>query len=168
MKELTLYDINKELEEVIANAVNDETGEVNPVAEAKLEQLQQDKVAKVVNVGLYIKNVEATASAIRDEEKRLAARRKVMENRAKWLREYLSRNLDGEKIEQANIRISFRKSESVEIGPFADLAAIAKKHPQLIRIEYKPQKLDIAAFIKTTGVSFEDIRIIEKQNIQIK
>ncbi len=44
---------------------------------------------KAINVGMFIENLEATASAIKEAEGRMAARRKAIENRVASVKKYL-------------------------------------------------------------------------------
>ena len=65
---MTLYEINNAIIQELEGAVDPETGEiVDEALLAEYEQLQLDRETKVENVGLYIKNLEADAKAIRDE-----------------------------------------------------------------------------------------------------
>ncbi len=74
---------------------------------------------KVDNIACLLKNLDAEMVAIRTEEKRLAERRKAKENAYERLKDYLSKtllNANLNKVETARNKISFRKSEVVEIA----------------------------------------------------
>jgi hypothetical protein len=69
-------------------------GEVTPALEELIEQLDGDVTDKVERVALYIREQLATAAAVKEEEARLAARRKSHERAAEGLKNYLQRQLE--------------------------------------------------------------------------
>lgn len=91
-----------------------ETGETLTLAEA-LDRLALDFDRKVENIGLWIKNLNAEAEAIRAEETALAKRRRTAERRAASLKGYLATALHGVKFSAPRVAISFRRSSSVEV-----------------------------------------------------
>ena len=112
---MTLYEIDNAIREVLESAADPETGEL--VDEELLEQydkLIMDRDQKVENVGLFIKNLEADAKAIREEEKALADRRRAAENKAEHLRNYLQFCLGGQKFSTPRLAVSFRKSKKLQ------------------------------------------------------
>lgn len=113
---MTLYEIDNAIREVLESAADPETGEL--VDEALLEQydkLIMDRDQKVENIGLFIKNLEADAAAIKAEAKNLTARAKAAENKAEHLRNYLQFCLDGQKFQSPRLSVSFRRSQKVEV-----------------------------------------------------
>lgn len=113
---MTLYEIDNAIREVLENAADPETGEL--VDEALLEQydkLIMDRDQKVENIGLYIKNLEADAAAIKAEAKNLTARAKAAENKAEHLRNYMQFCLNGQKFQSPRLSVSFRRSQKVEV-----------------------------------------------------
>ncbi len=58
-----------------------------------IESLDGELDDKLINVGRVIANLEAAADNIKAAEKRQADRRKSLENKAAWLREYLVKNM---------------------------------------------------------------------------
>ena len=59
-----------------------------------LEALSGDIMDKGRNVAAYLQNLESDAAALKDAENRIAARRKVIENKTETMREYLRRNME--------------------------------------------------------------------------
>ena len=78
-----LYEIDND----ILNCVDEETGEILDFE--KLNSLQMERDKKIEGVALYIKQLNAEAALIREEEKALAERRKRKEKLsakyAEWL-----------------------------------------------------------------------------------
>ena len=166
MKSLSLYQIDEEIQEVLEYVINPETGELNPTAEMELESLNKEKLQKIQNIGLYFKNLAAFQNELRAEQQRLAALRRRTERQMRWLKEYLAAHLD-EPIKTAQVSISFRKSESVEIDE-SRLGNLARDYPQCVKTEIKPIKAEFKRLLKASGVGIDGVRLIEKRNIIIK
>lgn len=158
---MQLWQINQALEEAFERCIDPETGEILEDT-SELDELALARDEKIENTALYIKNLKAEAEAIRAEEKKLADRRRAAENRAEWLKNYLSNNLAGEKFSTARVAISFRRSESLKID---DIWSIPDEY-----MRYKdpePDKTMLKKAIKA-GQYFEGVELVETQNIQIK
>ena len=86
---------------------------------------------------------EVKTEVVKEEEKKLSDRRKVKENKAKGVKKFLSDYLqleDLKKFETARIKLSFRKSESVNITVAAEkLPAEYYKE----KTEYTADKIEI-------------------------
>lgn len=149
-----------ELDKALYECVDAETGEI--IDGEKLNELEMQRDEKVESIACWIKELKAQTAAIKQEEDSLAARRKVAENKILSLSEYLSSYLNGSKFETAKVKISYRRSETLEVTETA-------KIPETW---YKPQapKLDKAGLKKAVkaGLEIEGVEIVEKQNIQIK
>ena len=152
----TLYEIDEE----ILNCVDMETGEIIDVE--RLGQLQLAREDKVEGIALWIKNLLSDASAIKEEEDKLAQRRKVNENKAKNLKEYLSNFLNGQKFKTPKVSISYRKSESVEV---ADLSKLDDDYLKFA--EPTVDKTKVKKALKA-GTVLQGVSLVENQNIQIR
>ena len=74
-----------------------------------------------------------------------------------------------EKFEFPNLRITWRKSESVDFDEDIDEKAIAEQYPEFLRsVKYNLDKTIIKKFIKDSEVQIKGIKLIKKDNIQIK
>ena len=47
-----------------------------------------------MNVAKFMQNLDATAKAIKEAEQQMAKRRKAIENRARWIKDYLKANME--------------------------------------------------------------------------
>lgn len=113
---MTLYEIDKAIQEALEGAVDPESGEIiDEALLAAYDQLRMDRDQKVENIGLYIKNLEADAAAIKAEAKNLTARAKAAENKAEHLRNYMQFCLNGQKFQSPRLSVSFRRSQKVEV-----------------------------------------------------
>lgn len=109
---MNLYEINEKLANFHME-FDEETGEW--LNEADLDALQMEKDEKVENLCLWVKNLKAEANAIKDEEKNLSDRRKVLEKKADRLEKYIAFALGNKAFSTPRVAVSFRKSASVVI-----------------------------------------------------
>ena len=84
-----------------------------------LEALQEAIEDKAENIAKLIRNLEADVKVIRDEEKRLAERRQVIENKIERLKSYLQEQLEIagiDKVKRPTITVAIQKNPpSVDI-----------------------------------------------------
>lgn len=153
---MNLYEIDQQ----ILNCIDAETGEIFD-AEA-FEQLALERDAKIESVCLWIKNLNAEVEALKAEKDAFAQRQKAAENKRESLKKYISEYLAGSKFETAKVKVSFRKSESLEIS---EGAVIPEEY-----LKYKESDIDKTGLKKAIkeGQTFNGVLIIENQNIQIK
>lgn len=157
---MNLYQIKEEIKKAIDECIDMETGEIiNPEL---LDNLNEQLNIKRENIALYIKNIVADSKAIDEEIKNLTARKKSINNKVDWLKQYLANDLQGNKFETAKVVVSFRKSKSVEINPDAEIP-----NEFLIQQQPKPDKAGLKKAIQS-GEVINGVSIVEKQNISIK
>lgn len=160
---MTLYEINQAIIDALEGAIDPETGEViDDTLLASYEKLQEDRDTKIENIGLFIKNLEAEADAVKLEAKKLAARAKASENKAEHLRNYLQWCLAGEKFTTPKLKISYRNSKKVNI---TDLEALPGEF-----LRYKdpePDKTKIKDAIKA-GQDVPGAEVVEQTTMQLQ
>ena len=163
-----LYEIDQEIENLIASGIDPETGEWT-LDESALEALQMDREQKIENVMLFYKDLSADISAIDDEIKNLEVRSDRLVKQREGLKIWLNNALAGQKFSTARCEATFRKSESVEVGD--DFCAWADQYEQDDYITVKhtvaPNKTAIKKFLKSGG-ELPYCQLVEKQNIQIR
>lgn len=159
---MSIYDIDK----AIVQLVDTETGEVSD--EQALDALQMARDEKVENIGCYLKDTIAEAKAIKEEEDNLAARRKVVENRAERLKNLLAYALRGEKWNSPRLKVSYRKSVTVDLAP--DFVKWAEEHnPDLLTYsDPKPRKLAIKAAVQRGDIPADMAQVVEHENMNVK
>lgn len=165
----SLYEINAQIEQIYENAVDFETGEIDPEAIEALEALTMERDAKIENVALWHKNVLAESKAIADEIKALQERKKRLESKINWMDNYLEYALQGQKFETSKVAISYRKSQAVEIANVDEFCRGYKDNPDLVtvKIDYAPNKTEIKKMLKN-GQEIMGAVLVERQNMQIK
>lgn len=160
---MTLYEIDAQLEGLLEQ-VDPETGELLCDLE-QLEALSLERDRKLENLALYVKNRDAEAKAIREEEKALADRRRGLERKAERARDFLARMLAGEKFTTPKVAVSWRKSDAVEIGmSFFSTDA----NERFLRYkEPDPDKAAIKAALKA-GEEITGAELVTNLNMTIK
>ena len=159
---MTIYEIDNE----IMNCVDMETGEV--IDTDKLNDLQMERDAKIENVACWIKELKAEAEAIKNEKQALADRKRVAENKAESLKNWLAYVLNGEKFKTAKCSISYRNSESVEVTE-EGLEALMREHKDLLTYETpEPNKKAIKDAIKNDGLTVAGVQLVQKTSTIIK
>jgi len=122
------------------------------VAMALVELLGMEIEKKSEGICKLIKVVESTAEQFKAEEKRIAERRKALENKAARIREYmrdrlLSANID--KVQAGTFKVSIGMVGSCSID---DLSIIPPKFLTVVPEQYVPDKNAIKAAIKNGEV----------------
>lgn len=157
---MTLFEINKAILE-FDYEIDEETGEILN-AEA-LDALQLAREEKIEGVGLWIKNLQAEAEAVKKEKDAMAERQRRLEKKAESLKDYLAYALQGEKFSTPRIAMSWRKSESVLIP---DEALLDDRFVNITMVK-KPDKKLIKDTLKA-GREVPGAELVTKQNLQIK
>ena len=149
-----------EIDSAILDCVDIETGEV--FDSDRFEELSLTREAKIEGICLWIKNLKAEAEALKAEKDAFAARQKAAENKVESLKRYISGYLAGTKYESAKVKVSFRKSEALEIeeGTIIPDEYLKFKEPDV-------DKAGLKTAIKA-GLNLDGVQIVEKLNIQIK
>lgn len=153
---MRLYEIDNE----ILGCIDADTGEIFDID--KFEELSLTRDAKIENICLWIKNLKAEVEALKAEKMAFANRQKVAENKMESLKRYITDYLEGASFESTKVKVSFRKSESLEV---LDFNLIPDEF-----LKYNEPDVDKQAIKQAMkqGRAFDGIAIVEKQNIQIK
>lgn len=136
-----------------------------------LEAITASIEDKADNIACLLKTLDAECKAIKAEEERLAERRKSKEKSHERIKQYLSETLQRaglDKIETARNRITFRKSETVEIADEVFIKwAQMYRDDLLTYAEPKANKTEIKKALKS-GAEITGAELRINQNIQIK
>lgn len=163
----------------ISEAYNDfllayENGDIEESAFADtLESIEGAFEDKAENIACLIKSLDAEAEAIKAEAAKLNERAKVKGNEAERLKAYLAQHMlatNTLKLESPRVRLSFRKSEAVEILDEAAFIADAQSAGRDDLLSYKAPTVNRTAIKKAikAGETVQGAALVEKQNLQIK
>lgn len=160
----SIYDLNKNYQEVAALLETAETEEEMQSINDTLEMLDVSIEEKVENTAKYIKNVESDIEGIKAEINRLTALKKQKERNTEWLKtniEYALKTKGIDKLEVGTFKCGYRKSEKTIVDD------VNKLPDELKKVEYKPMAAEIKKYIKEHG-SLDGARIETCMNFYIK
>lgn len=162
---LSIYQIEQDHLQLIEQLMEN-GGELTPEIESSLKINQENLTTKGTNYGYIIKQLEGECAIIKSEKDRLDALQKTRERSIERLKSALSTAMQifqVEEIKSPVMKISFRRSESVEIDNL-DLVPFDYK---ILKESVTADKKAIKAAIES-GVDVQGARIQINQNIQIK
>ena len=119
MQNLNLYQLSAKYIEALDFLTDPEMDLPIEAINDTLEGLSGGLEEKAVNVAKFLRNLEATAEAIKEAEADMAKRRRAFESRVKWLKSYLKDSMENTgitKIECPFFKLSIQKNPvSVEV-----------------------------------------------------
>lgn len=164
-----LYEINRDIEDLLNTITDPETGEI--VETDSLDKLFVERDEKIESVILYEKDVDADIAAITHEIMTLQQRVDRLKNTKEGLRTYIANTLDGHKFRTSRCEVGWRKSEIVEVdNEFCEWASDVNNlavHLLIKKESVAPNKAEIKKYLKSGG-TLEHCRLVEKQNMNIK
>ncbi|WP_445479142.1 siphovirus Gp157 family protein [Lysinibacillus irui] len=155
----SLYQLNNayaQLQQMIEDGqegLEDTLASITDAVEEKLEAY-----------AMVIKNIESDVEGIKSEEKRLAKRRKIMENGITRMKQAIAETLQGsgqDKVKTEKFTFSFRKSSKVEVSDIDSLPQ------QFIKVERTISRADLAKALKA-GEQIKGAQLVENQSLSIR
>ena len=135
----TLYEIRQDYLEALEVLSDPELDLPAEAISDTLEGLEGQLDEKATNVAAFMRNLEATAEAIKEAEAKMAKRRRAIENRAADLRDYLKTNMEVcgvSKIESPWFELAIQRNPpSVEIDDEEKLPAEFKREVTTIKVD---------------------------------
>ncbi len=127
---------------------------------------------KAADIAVIIKEMNAEAAALREEEYNLAERRRAKESRVKWLTQYLADNMQAAglvKVDRPRATLSFRKSKGVKIDDEEGFILWAEEAGQsrFLNVKTTVNKTAIRDALKA-GDELPGAVLEERQSLQIK
>lgn len=168
---MTIYEIRSEIDRLIEEAVDPETGLVAEDYIDRLNELQMSEREKEINCALAYKNRMANVDAINAEIEKLKKRAESEAKRAMSAYNYLEYCLHGETIED-DPRVQVKQMKSTVTIVDDEFVAWAKRHKRrdLLRIKPAPapeaNKAEIAKAIKA-GQKLKYCRLESREKMKI-
>ena len=165
MSSLTLYQLADQYEEALSTLLD---ADLPPEAIADtLEGLQGAIEEKAKNVAAFVRNIEASAEAIRAAEKQMAERRQMLERKAQRIREYLLTNMQRAGISKIDSPwFSLAVRDNPEAVAIDDEAALPAEYVRVKEVR-SPDKAAIKDALKA-GQDVPGCRLVRGQRIEIK
>ncbi len=177
----SLYEIDYALQALENYMVDVETGEFldEDSFNAKFDEIQMTLNDKIESSICFYKNLQADIEAFKTEEKNLAQRRKIKENLAERVKKridsYIQHQFTDEegnlhkdelnkyKFETPRVKISYRKSDSVDVY---DMDALPKQYIKE-KVELSPDKAGLKKAIKN-GAKINGAKLVTNVNMQVQ
>jgi hypothetical protein len=158
-------DINLQIEDILLENSNEETGEISESALEKIQELELEKNILIHDVAIAKIKYEQDSKLVDAEIKRLQSLKKERLNKSEFLKKLLRSMIpQGEKIKFDSLEINWRKSKVVESNENLNLMELSRSNPDLVRIKYE---LDKTACKKSKALP-QSIEIVEKLNMVVK
>ena len=129
-----------------------------------LESIELAAAEKPEGYAMVIKNIESDIEGLKAEEKRLAERRKSMENNIKTMKVSMQDALltvEGNRLKTDKFTFSLRKSASVVVHSDKDLPG------RFIEYERKVSKTEIAKALKN-GIEVPGAELVENKSLSVR
>ncbi len=142
--------------------VDEETGEI--INAEALERVEAEARDKLEGTALYLRELDADAKSLGDEISRLQSRKRSIERRTEWLRQYMRPALDamGGKLKTPRATIYKMKTQKVivDVNP-VDLPEAFQKHEI---------KVDLAGLKKALkgGEKIHGAHLIENESVVVR
>ena len=177
-----LFEIEQSMMNLLEYGVDDSTGEIIETEEDfnnLYNSIQLDLQTKIDNSNCLCKLIDGELEVIDKEIKRLQTEKKSRENKKEWIKKNVDNfirrqftdengNLDSEglnkyKLELPHSKISYRKSESVEVN---DVSLLPKEYRKE-KIEVSADKVELKKVLKS-GKEINGAKLVTNINMQVK
>ena len=173
---MKLYEVGDEIERILAQEVDQETGEITDETLAKLDALEMERDEIILFIARYIKGERAEGGAITAEAKRLLARGQSHLNRAESLCRYIDRFMPKEHVvKDPTAVVSYRTSQAVVLSvPEVTTELTSEDLTRFVDPDYLRVKQWIevdkkkATPVLKSGTEIKGLKLETRQKLQIK
>lgn len=162
---MKLYEISNEFQKIVDLIEN--CDEMTPELIAELESVSQDASAKVINIGAFIKNLEAESQSMDSYIKNMQERQAKVDKKIESLKDYLKYNMDIlklNKVESPEFDVQLRANQySLDLF---DQALIPKEYIR-VKESVSISKQDIIKDLKV-GCDVPGARFVTTKSVLIK
>lgn len=165
MKLYELTSKRQELLDLIA-AMDSEDLELSDAVGDTLEALDEAIQDKAEAVASFIFSLQADSAALKQEEQRLAERRRLNDAKVERMKTYLVDALDDagvDKVKSSRFTIGFRKSQAVDVFDIETVPESLKRTKTIVEAD----KTAIKQAFKQ-GIDVPGALLIDKRNLSIK
>lgn len=157
-----------EIDSAILDLIDPETGEVMDFD--AFEALQMEREQKIDNVALWIKDLDAEATALDNEARKLIERRDTARRKRDRLKEYLQRILQGEKRKTSRYVVSYRHTKAVELTDEPAACSWLADHGYTdgyINVKTSVSKTAVKALLEK-GDQIAGAELVERESMTVK
>ena len=170
---MTLYEIDNKLRETLDNLfaeeVDPETGEVieGGICYDDIEELTMAREQKLENIGLYLKELDATLEAYKKEQERIKAKMDRIKKKSENLSSYVIFSMQGhdeKKFETPRVEMTVRQSEFIDVQ--CEVESLPEEYIKT-KIEKSADKVALKKAIKS-GAEIEGVQIGNRYSLTTK
>jgi len=153
------------VEKHLARLVADNDGEVTDEIMAELVKANTATEEKRLGFSHYMRNLETDIASHKEEEKRIADKRKSLERKIAWAKQYITPYVKehGKQV-MGTFTWSLRASKQVKISEWYDTENLKYNTK---KVEYKPDKKKLKELL-AAGEEIVGVTIETNQNLQFK
>jgi hypothetical protein len=170
-RNLSLYHIGNELQNLFAQLYDHETGEVNMEVDAQLSALSETAEKKCLAVASFIKKMEAEKREIEFFKQEIAQRESAYNKEIGKLTNYLESNMTRcgiKEIKSPFFSIKIKNNPySTDIIDESLIPAEFMKTREIVKTETKPDKNAIKEQVLKTGVQIPGASVQQKTKLEI-
>lgn len=149
----------------IAELMDDETMDT-AVLETALQEIEAQIEVKAENSAIILKGLEGDIDMFKAEEKRLAERRKALENKRDWLKGYLKDEM--EKIGMDKVKAGVFTVALQNNPPAVEITGeVPAQFVTIIPEQYQPDKKRIAEYLKA-GNEVEWAQLRQGKSLRVR
>lgn len=158
---MKLYELNESFQQIQTLIEEGQDG-----LQDTLESIELAIEEKLENIGKVIKNLEAEANAFKEEEKRLADRRRPLENNIKHLKQYAENSMvvTGDKKIKAGLFTFAIQKNPPSVSVFNDVI-VPKKY--YVPVDPKLDKTKIKEDLKN-GENIPGVELKQSESLRIR
>ena len=171
---MKLYEINEAILRTLEEYTDSETGEVigDPVEmQDQLDALEMERSRILEYLAKLTLNKRSEAAAVKDEEKRLADRRRRLEREENRLLAILDRECAGVKTDLGVATVSYRKSTPAVIDDERQAIEWLEKngYDDCLKYEAPSIRKDMAkSLIQKQGIAIPGLHVEERRNMSLR
>ena len=171
---MKLYEVNLEIMRTIEEFIDTETGEIlgdTDEMQRRLDMLEMEKDRILEYLAKLVLNQRAEQAALKEEERRLADRRKRLARHEERILKIIDRECDGVKRDLGIATVNYRKSTTLEIDD--EEKAInwltAHGHDECVKVAKPTVSKEMAKpLLSKGGVEIPGLRLEEHNNMSMK
>jgi hypothetical protein len=158
-----LFELADEIERLMAEVIDRETGEITDEGLAKLDALEMERDQKALYIAQYMMSTLAEAEMVKKQADRLATRAKVLTNQAGRLKQKLTDWLPvGTKLRDDVVQIGWRRSTAVEVSNADEIPDV------LCNFTRTPDLTKIRVALKMDSSNVPAARLVTRQHVRIQ
>lgn len=160
-----LYQINNEINKLLAEHTDEETGEIKEEIIPLLESLEVSRIELTKAVGVSYHEYNNLANQVKAERDRLYTLEKQYKATCESFKNIMDKILGGANFECELFKANYKKSSSFDLDDFTSIEEIPE---DFLRVKKELDKVKVKDVYKASGTLPNGVIKIEKNNLNIR